>query len=214
MTTMPKFNFKDLGVTDEELQAAKTKNSKFFEPGTFDAKVVLVEWSKQNENDPTWYSLKVTLQRDDRQIRTVVMVPTEHARFEKAGIKQPLFLFTKFQDFLASLGEKCAVDDIKTVVPKLFKKVEGLVGREVNITTGYRGPYIAYAGTKQYKIVEKDGRDFKGEGMVDSPVFQDRDSAIAEAATFGLDLSKTYVEVLTFNAREVSEDDETNPWGE
>jgi hypothetical protein len=213
MTTMPKFNFGTIDVTDAEVEAAVAprSNSKFFEPGNYTVKVTKAELGNANASDPTWYNVKLELGGiDERTIRTNLMIPTSDIRFNKPDTKNPLFLFAKLKEFLVGIGESGDTADVKKVLPKLFSKLDKLVGRELNVDIGYKGYYIGYVGQKQFKIFEKDGREFKDENG-QSPVFVDRDSAIAEAATYGLTIAK-FPEVLKITKKEISED--SDPWGE
>ena len=210
MTTMPKFDFSQMDVTDEEVQKASEKSSpKFFFPGNYDLKIKSATIGKQNVNDPTWFSVQLTLGGiDEREIRTFLMVPTKTAKFNKPGLKNPLFLYIKFVAFMAGIGQQISVKTLKTVVPKVLGDLNNLIGKAVNVDIGYDGYYIGRTADKTFTIMEKSGKVLKESGE-----YADRDGAIADAAELGINI-KSFPEVLKFNPTEAQpeEDSDTPGW--
>lgn len=206
MTQAPSFELMQVDLTEEDFQeqltAVRDASAKFFKPGIYDLVIKTAEWHNPNQHDPSWYGLKLTLgdNTSNRTIRQFISVPTKSVRYNKPGIKNPLGLFMMFREFVEGMGVSCQVDDVPGVLKNLFSDIqEGLVGNAVNVTIGYKAPYIENIAPGQFKVFEKDGREYKFD-TEEAPIFADRSAAIAEVQIkYGLDLSKTYPEILKFN---------------
>lgn len=196
MTTpyvMPKLSFGKDDITPEELLAAETPSykEKFFKPGAHTLKIQDVKYHKQNDKDDTWHTFAITfgLDNDDRKQKYWLMVPFANARFINNG-KSTLALYIKFREFAYAVGiENCDTKDLKQVVSTLFSELDSLVGTEVSLNIGYDRHYVGYVAKGEYRLYEKDGKDFRPKGE-DLGTFPDQDSAIMEAANYSVQAVK------------------------
>lgn len=211
---MPKFDLK-VDFTEDQFQQLEVKatsgNSKFFKPGNYDLKVTHAALHKVSDTDPTWQVVLVELGGiDDRKIKTFIMVPTKNLRYNKPGIKDPLVLAYKLRQIIKAFGEDSSMEALGKSVPKLFQDPSALIGKVVNVDIGYQGYYVDRVGDGQFKLFEKDGREFKPEGG-EAAVYPDRDSAIADAASYNI-IPKGFAEVTRFNPAKVQEEDNAPLW--
>lgn len=209
---IPSFNLLSIDLTEQDFQtqlsAARESTGKVFKPGKYDLIIKKAEWHKENQHDPSWFGLQVTLgdKTSERTVRVYVSVPTKSIKYAKPGVKNPLSLFIMFREFVEALGASCQVQEVADVLSTLFSDVTNLVGKPISVIIGHKGPYIERIAEKQFKVVEKDGKDMKFEDSA-NPVFTDRESAIAEMQIrYGLDLSRTFPEVLKYIKPEVNDD--------
>lgn len=202
--TMPVFKFKST-ISDEDLQKATAKVPKSFAPGNYKLAIKEATLHGVSQKDNTWVTFKLVLGAiDGRTINHYVMVPTERPEFNP-GSKNPYFLFTKFQEFMASMGE---ATDLKKIKLSLFEKPEKLVGRELDLDIGYEGYHLVREGDA-FKVVDRYGKDVKSsDGSI--ATYVDRDSAIVGAAELGIDV-KRFPSVVKFHAK-AAEDNDTD-WG-
>ncbi len=214
--TMPTFDFSGNTVTDADVAKAeiqaKTPRGKFFEPGQYTLKVLAAEFANANQKDPSWLSFKVTLglnEDDGRKLTTYLLVPTKSAEFNAPGKKPTLFLYLKFKAFAQALGEECKTENLQKVAPKLFKDPSKLVGKVLEAKLGYERHHVGYQDGV-YTILEKDGRPFLADGQPST--YADRDSAVADAAAFGITIQK-FIDVTEFIKADAAEESSDNPWG-
>lgn len=179
---MPKFVFNDLSTEDEIQAAIESANKpKFFEPGSYDLRIINAEIKGPSKSDPTWVQVTLELQgADGREIKHYLLVPTNSFRFKSANGKETMFIYTKLREFLASIGEEVSADKARTVIPKLFSNPAVLVGRALSVDIGYDGYHIARLADKTYRILDKAGKE------VNELTFPDREAAIAAAAELGI----------------------------
>lgn len=214
MSTMPTYNFKsDITDADLDVEIAKTKSSggKSLKPGNHDLTILSAVFHKMSDGDPSWAGYKVELGRDEKTIRTYLMIPTAGPRYNKPGIKNPMIMYVKLMEFLDAAGLKTEQEIIGKVLGQLYANPSKLVGKVVNVDIGYKGPYVGYVGENQFKLFERDGTPFKATEVGDTP-FPDRDSAVAEAASYGV-VAQTFPEITKFHAaKKVVKAADTDPW--
>lgn len=213
MTNIPSFELMQVDLTEQEYQSelatAKAATGKMYRPGTYDLIIKEASWHKANQHDPSWFGLQLVLGDNvsERKIRQYVSVPTKSVRYNKPGIKNPLSLFIMFREFVEALGMTAQVDEVPELLKTVFSDLQGeLVGRSINVTIGYKGPYIERLSQTEFKVLDKDGRDYKLEG-VEGVTFPNRESAIAELMLkHNLDLSRVFPEIVKLNKPEVNDD--------
>ena len=204
---MIEFVFNDLGITDEQLTKAResmdNRGPRFFEPGNYDLEIVGVKFSKDNQWCPSWKDFEFEFgEVGGRKIKHWISVPTNNLKIEHPDVKNPLLALVKFERFLNALGENMTLDAAKLgkLMKRLFGKVEGLIGKPINITVGYTGKHLAYlgkseAGANQYQIQLPDGKP------VVPTIFADRKEAEAKAAQMSMQL-QGFAKVTKFHPPE------------
>jgi hypothetical protein len=148
----PKFNLKasNLGfASNEALEAEMNKpQGKSFEPGNYDLQIVSADFHANKttgsiycEGDETWFNVVVVAQgADERTTKYWIQVPTSRVHF---GAKKTLFVYKKFVEFMAAIGESVTTDNLDKIVPKYFSDPgEALVGFKFNADIGYEGAHI------------------------------------------------------------------------
>lgn len=216
MTTpyvMPKLSFGKDDITPEELLAAETPQfkDKFFKPGAHTLKIKNVKYHNQNAKDDTWHCFEITfgLDNDERTQKTWLMVPFATARFTANG-KSTLALYIKFREFAYAVGiENCDTKDLKQVVSTLFSELDSLVGTEVQLDIGYDRHYVQYVAKGEYRLYEKNGKDFTPKGE-DLGTFPDSKSAVAEALNYSV-VAQEFAGITKFHPAPKSEG---NPFDE
>jgi hypothetical protein len=221
---MLKFNFANPGFVSEEefATASERKGGAFFEPGNYDLLLAQVRFLKMAEKDPSWASFELILTdgkaalhevpckpipgqppktkvvakdaagKDVKSIKHFLYVPTQKVTY---GEKQSTFMFVKFREFMAALGETVTCDKAGlSIIPKYFKDPARLAGISLNVDIGYDGPYAKYVAKDEYKLIGADGKE------VCDDVFASKQAAEAEAANRGLTLSN-FVNVMKFSSQ-------------
>jgi hypothetical protein len=177
--TAPSFSFKSdhLQLTDDQLKKAESGEfgSKYMDQGVHSVKIIEAGWHEGKDTkttacraDPTWHNLKVVYENGSGEIFTqYLQVPTSKLTFtvisKKGKVQESAFMFVKFRSFCAGLGELASPDAnvMNKLMKKLFAKPEKLVGKEVEITLGYRGCYLSYLEGRgddaTFAIMNKDG---------------------------------------------------------
>lgn len=205
MGNMPKFKFNS-SITEEDLKKKEKEFGErtFFDPGSYDLKVIDAKLNKTDKNptgmsqtDPTWMVINLTLGGiDARTINHYLLVPTVSDLYRKPGIKNPRIMFIKFREFIRGLGLDSSVENVQRVLTDLFSDPIELVGKSVSVVIGHEGPHTRYnPENKTYSIVDQQEKT-----VLFPEEFQDRDSAIAHAAGFGLEL-KPFTKVKKFEDR-------------
>jgi hypothetical protein len=221
---MLKFNFSNPGINSEEdfKTASELKGGSFFEPGNYDLVLAQVTFKKMAEKDPSWASFELVLTdgkatlhevparpvpgqppktklvakdaagKDVKSIKHYLSVPTQKVTY---GEKQSTFMFVKFREFMAALGESITCDkDGLSKIPKYFKDPAKLVGTVLNVDIGYDGPYAKYVAKDEYKLIGADGKE------VSDDVYPSKQAAEAGAADKGMTLVG-FVNVMKFTAK-------------
>lgn len=166
-----KFNFSgsDLyGDIDQEAFNKDLNKGGGFAPGTYDVEITGAEFHPNKDTgsiysakDPTWLNVKITLSNGGKDKQVWVMVPTTKITFNEGNSKAPSFMFQKFRQFMAGIGESVESNavSLKTVVPKYFSKPEkALVGKAMTIVIGFQGNYIDRKAEDHFEIKDKDGK--------------------------------------------------------
>jgi hypothetical protein len=175
----PSFSFKSehLQLTDEQLKQAESGElgSRYMDQGVHAVKIIEAVWHEGKETkstacaaDPTWHNLKVIYENGSGETYTqYLQVPTSKLTFtsvsKKGKVMESAFMFVKFRSFCAGLGELASPDAalMTKLMKKLFAKPEKLVGKELEITLGYKGCYTSYLEGKgdeaTFAIMNKDG---------------------------------------------------------
>jgi hypothetical protein len=229
---MLKFNFTNPGFVSEEefAAAAEKKGGAFFEPGNYDLIVNQIRYLEMAKKDPSWASFEITLTdgkatlhevpckpvpgqppktklvakdaagKDVKSIRHFLYVPTQKVTY---GEKQSTFMFVKFREFMAALGETITCDKAGlSIIPKYFKDPAKLQGVVLNVDIGYDGPYAKFVAKDDYRLAGADGKN------ICEDAFSSRQAAEAEAANRGIALSN-FVNVLKFAASQTAPKAET-----
>jgi len=163
------FNNNNLQLTQEEFEKAKEQAEKGFgkylEEGTHEVKITEAEFSVNAETgscmcekDPTWGKVRITLtDASDRSINHTVLVPTSSLKYGES--KGAHFPFIKFTEFMAALGENVKADAkvMSAITKKYFADLKKLVGKEMKIDVGYKGPHLKFVEKGKYQIVKADG---------------------------------------------------------
>ena len=174
-----KFSFtkSNLGLTQEEVIKAeenKGGGSRFMDPGVHSVKIVEADFHKNRDtqltsckSDPTWHNIKVVYENGAGQRHNhYVQIPTSKLTFTVNGQKGPkesAFMFVKFRQFCAGIGEVADIDATKlgALMNKYFATPNKLVGKNLEITLGYQGAYLSYMEGRgdeaAYAIMNKDG---------------------------------------------------------
>lgn len=201
----PKFNLKasNLGFkSDEDLQKELDKpTGKGFEPGNYDLQIISADFHANKttgsiycEGDETWFNVLIVAQgADDRTTKYWVQVPTSRVHF---GAKKTLFVYKKFVEFMASLGEAITLDSMGKIVPKYFSNPsETLVGLKFNADIGYDGPHVQKSDDG-CRII-RGGKAVEDEnGPMVFPDFQS-----AKACAEGLNIKLSFPNIVKFTAK-------------
>ena len=167
------FTKSSLGLTDEDVKKAESggNGNKFMEPGVHSVKIAKAEYfggkagKIQSDSDPTWVKLKIEYENSAQQkTNQIILVPTSKLTYRTKQGKEIAFLFVKFKEFCEGFGEIVSADpaSLNKVTTKFFKDPSKLVGKGMEITLEYTGPYLQYVGkdgdNAQYSIMSKDGQ--------------------------------------------------------
>jgi hypothetical protein len=166
----------NLGLTDEDIEKAEKGGggSKFMEQGVHSVKIVEAGFhankeSKQTscKSDASWHNVKVVMENSAGQQYThYVQIPTSKLTFTintAKGPKESAFMFVKFKQFCAALGESVSADAalVLKVLKKLFADPSKMIGKTLEIDLGYSGPYLQYLGKEgdasTYSVMKLDG---------------------------------------------------------
>jgi hypothetical protein len=215
MTTMPKFNFQDPGITEEEFVKAEKFVSSALPEGTHEVQVVGSRFMGMSDKDPTWMKYRLfyapigstakvvdvegKLRVQDGQGNTVpsssefVLVPTQTVLYNRAESKRPTAVFANLKKVLAGLGEELNTTTLD-ILPPLFGQSDQLVGRHLKIVLGYTKNYVKYdEANETYSIVSKTGDKLTLADGINS--FDSRDQAIACAAINDIKIQE-YIDIL------------------
>jgi hypothetical protein len=224
MTTSPKFDFKSdsLQLTDAELAKAESGEfgSKFMDRGVHSVKIIEAGWHEGKDSkstacasDPTWHNLKVVYENGSGETYNhYLQIPTSKLTFtittKKGKVMESAFMFVKFRAFCAGLGELATPDAkvMSSLIKKFFVKPEKLVGKEMEITLGYRGCYLLYLeGSGEdatYSIMNKDGT------ILDPGPYKKKEAATQAAIKH--QKAVTQLELLGITSLLIDEEDESS----
>jgi hypothetical protein len=206
MIEVPKFELNENSLefqSDEQLQAELAKDGgkrKGFEPGNYKLKIVNPRFHVNEKTgsilckDPTWFNVRLTLESaDGRSKEYFVQVPTSRLKY---GPNDTMFVYKKFQEFMAAIGEPVSLNRLGKLCEKYFSSEDALKklsGIEIDVDMGYVGSHIEKVGDN-YKIVHK-RQDLSDGGQV--IMFPDFQSAKAYAQGSGIEI--TFVEITKLN---------------
>jgi hypothetical protein len=207
---VPSFNLDATNLditTDEALQEAIEKEQrKGFDPGRYTLRLSKPRFHANKDtksifckNDPTWFNVVVTLESaDGRSKDYFIQVPTTKVKYTGGKGKDTLFVFGKFCEFMAAIGEAVSLQNLSKIVPKYFASEETLKkldGKEIDVDMAHEGAY-AEKVDDLFKIVLKTG-DYQEDG--ETVMFPDFNSAKTFAAAKNIELS--FVEVKKLHSK-------------
>lgn len=196
---IPRFDFDDCKMTDEEVDEAEKKdNNNFFKPGKYDVKIVDVEYTGPAK-DPNWGKFKVVFEgTNGRQIMDFPLVPFKSVVY-KSEKKDTFFPWKKFKSFCGGLGIDVKRSNVESVLKNHFADVKKLCQRNLKIDVGYQRGHVSGAGDNvNFKIVLGDGNDLINVKTKETIFFADRAAAHNYADEKGLTIDK-YVSVLGYD---------------
>lgn len=207
---MPRFDFSDCGLTEEEVSEAEKKESNnFFRPGKHDVKILDIEFTGLAK-DPNWGKFKVTFEgTNGRQIMDFPLVPFKTPVY-KSEKKDTMFPWKKFKGFCGGLGIDVTRANVEGVLKTHFADVKKLKSRPLKIEVGFQRGFVAGAGDdKNFKIVLGDGNDLCNPKTKETILFADRAAAHNYAEENKLSVDK-YSSVLSYEKSEVKESADGN----
>jgi hypothetical protein len=221
METTVTFGFTDEGLrlTDEQIAEAESGGgSKFMDQGVHNVKITSAGWHVGKTSnttackDPTWHNLKLVYVNSAGQTYNhYLQVPTQKLTFTtntQKGPKESAYMFVKFRSFFAGIGELVTTDrkDLNKLVKKYLNKPGSLVGKELEITLGYKGCYLSYISGKgeeaEYAIMGKNGE------LLDAGPYTRKKAGIVAATKLKKPLSD--LELLSIKSLLIDEDDESS----
>jgi hypothetical protein len=191
---LPKFDGFAISVSNEELEASKKKPSISLKPGRQTLTILDAEYKGPVQADNSWLRFVLILgteqstKSEDGKYKGVtrhsVMVPTKDIKYNgKNGV------FFMLQEFMDGLGELLDVETVPKLIPAYFSDFKQLVGLKLDVTLGYKKPYIDYKDGKFF-VVDKNGQTIITTG------FDSREAAQGQAITDNIDTDKSFIEVL------------------
>ena len=227
MSKTPEFKFtkKSVNITEEEFkkELEKPERGSFLGVGVHTVEITAADFHKNkntgeiwSEKDPTWFVTKITLTAGDRSKDYYQLVPTKKIKYNEENSKAPLFVFFKFRQFMAALGEEIGADaaELQDIIPKYFSDPSVLIGKRVKIEIKYSGLHTKKVGDS-FKILNADGSDHE----IFTDLFESRDAAEIAAAKAGIKLQKgpeissiTALEKVTESEAKVEETEEDDDW--
>lgn len=150
---------------DKSLQEAIDKEQKRgLDAGNYTTKVTNPRFHANKDTglvtckgDPTWFNVAVTLETaDGRGKDYFVQVPTSKVKY---GPKGTLFVFRKYVEFMAAIGENVNLSNLSKITQKYFASedtLKRLAGKEIVVDIGYEGPHaekVTKDGNEVFQIV-------------------------------------------------------------
>jgi len=199
----PKFNLNASNLPSQEALDAELNKpqGKGFAPGNYDLQIIKAVFHPNKTTgsifcagDESWFNVELTLEgTDERTTRYWIQVPTATVHF---GPKKTLFVYKKFVEFMAAIGQALTTDNLGKLVPKFFSEpTETLVGLKLNADIGYEGPHVQKS--EDGCTIVKNGKPVEDESGV--MVFPDLASAKACAEGLGIKLS--YPNIVKFSSK-------------
>lgn len=222
---MPKFNFTNPGITEEQFQEEEKFTPTTFEPGTYDLKIYHSTFMGMADKDPTWMKFRILIAPDgcsttkevtedgreryvvtgidgkkSKSISEFIMVPTSSVLYNKGESKRPTAVFSKLRKFLTGISINITVTpESLSTLPNYFGKNDLLAGKAISCNIGYSKPYVKFEGGSTYVIVDKDGNKVvlaDGENK-----FTSYDLALGAALINNIPVQK-FIEILSYNVVE------------
>jgi hypothetical protein len=201
MSALPKFNFKAVDLTDEQLTEQLAENApkgegKYFRPGLAQLEVTSAEY-KGPSADTTWskWLLKFT-GAGGKEASDMILVPSSKLTYTDRNGKESLFAMERLKNLLEALGAEVKVKTIGDTLSVYFGKEDALKGQTVGAQMGFPGTHVKYLGkngeSKRYSLAYRSGDQYK-----DAPEFDTWDGAAQYAESKGIEL-KRFVEILKY----------------
>lgn len=199
---MSKFSKFRNDLSKEVVNETKGENnksqSKVFVPGVYDVKIVNVEDSGPNKFDEAWLTYAVTFEGvGGKTIREWINVPTEDTESESLDGRYPNSTFKRLIRFLDALGLD-TTQPTSDLLTAAFENTASLVGANVKIDVGYRGPHAEYdKSAGGYKLLNKDNQPMSED------VFETRDALVAYTIQAGVKGFKAFPNILSYSASDI-----------
>lgn len=125
-----------------------------FRPGLYKDCVIksVEEMADPCKADPTWIKVRMTIAQDRREIRKLVLVPTQDITYGPDQSSGPFSMLVKF---LAAFGVELTSKNAGTVIPEVFGEINNFVGQRLDITVGHSGHYCHYVDKNSYHLYSK-----------------------------------------------------------
>lgn len=169
----------------------------------------LAGWVRKDETVDGKVKIRFTDEKGKKKsaISHYLLVPRRKTLvFE--GKKGPTpFVYRNAQDFLAGLGYTLLPSTTVETVTALVSNMANLIGTTIDAQPGYEADHVAYVGTDEYVIKDKNGSLVKLflEGVEQENKFNSRDAAEGLAIACGrdVDMKNTYLKAIkVFPAKE------------
>lgn len=163
----------DFGAPPQKEQ--KEQKAWTFKPGLYKDCVIksVEEMADPCKADPTWIKLKVTIAHDRREIRKLVLVPTESITYGPDQTSGPFGMLIKF---LAAFGVELNTKNSGTVIPDVFSDPSCFVGQRCDITVGHNGHYAHYVDRNTYHLYSRSDRPICEKGTANPISFPSADA--------------------------------------
>jgi hypothetical protein len=147
-----------------------------------------------------------------QQYTHYVQIPTSKLTFTintAKGPKESAFMFVKFKQFCAGVGEKVSADAqvVLAVLKKLFADPTKMIGKTLEIKLGYNGPYLEYLGkdgdASTYSVMKADGTI-----LLEGP-FDAKKAELETVKKTGKGLSRLELQAITSKVLDEESDEET-----
>lgn len=203
MSALPKFSFKALNLSDEQIattlapEAGQRTESKFFRPGRHTTTIISSTYMGQASDD-TWSKWVVKYEgTSGKTITDMIMVPTSKLTYRDRNGKESNFALVRLNGLVDSLGLSLNSSSLESTLATLFGKENALAGKSVDIVAGYDGIHIVYVGkkedgSKRYALAFRSGDLREG-----CPEFSDYDTATTYCKENNIEL-KRFTDVMSY----------------
>lgn len=205
---MSKFKKFADGVSAEELDRAfgkkfEKKESKVFQPGEHEVKIVSVEDEGVTRFDDKWLNYKITFEGlNGRTCRAWLAIPTDSRLSPGLDGSYPLSTFKKFVRFCEALGiEGTQTSDDATyqTLETYFGNTSRLVGLHLKLKIGYKGTHAESVKNEEGKY------EFRLVDRLNNPItenlFPNRDAIDAYVMQNKLEKQfKSFPEIISYHA--------------
>jgi hypothetical protein len=146
-------------ISDEDasLPVRKTETKfvqKFFRVGRYEA--VTIDKAEEGNvcSDPTWFTLKIVLKQEEKEIFHFVKIPTSKLTYTTKDGKESPFAWKQLQFFLAACGIELTKETAGIIIPSLASDFNVLVGMKLDIVVGHDKNYAAYIAKDKYQLFD------------------------------------------------------------
>lgn len=215
MSNLPKFNFKTVDLSDEQLnekiEADKAGDGgKFLKPGKHELQVIKSEYKGQ-ASDATWAKWVVTYEgTGGKTITDMIMVPSSKVTYTTRNNEEGVFAVKRLKNFVEALGGEFLLKTLADTLTVYFGKEGALNGTHIGAELGYPGTHVKYMGKKDG--VARLALAYKSGDLVEgAPDFTSYDDATTYCEEKGIDL-KRFVEVLSYVASATGNTKRSDNW--